>query len=194
MHDDVSQRLAAIEIESDQVERSMQSNVSAAKQGFQSIRARIAKLSEDVRQMSHRIRPSIIEDLGLTVAIRTLTEEFGRREGMIATFSSQNVPENVPLEAATALYRISQEALRNITKHAGQTHTRVSLREIPEGIQLQVADFGQGFDQDGARPGLGLLSMEECAAHRSYFAGTVCARRRHQGYGQCTASCVHPNR
>jgi signal transduction histidine kinase len=115
--------------------------------------------------MSHRIRPSIIEDLGLTVAIRTLTEEFGRREGMIATFSSQNVPENVPLEAATALYRISQEALRNITKHAGQTHTRVSLREIPEGIQLQVADFGQGFDQDGARPGLGLLSMEERARH-----------------------------
>jgi two-component system CheB/CheR fusion protein len=165
LHDDVSQRLAAIEIDSDQVERSLPSKASAAKESIQRIRTRIAKLSEDVRQMSHRIHPSIIEDLGLKTALRTLTEEFGRRENMIATFSSDNVPENISLEVSTSLYRIAQEALRNISKHAGQTHTRVSLKEMPNGIQLQVADFGQGFDQDGARPGLGLLSMEERTRH-----------------------------
>ena len=68
----------------------------------------------------------------------------GRRESMIATFSSRDVPE-IPLDVATALYRITQEALRNISKHAGQTHARVSLRGTPDGVQLQVADFGAGL-------------------------------------------------
>jgi signal transduction histidine kinase len=163
LHDDVSQRLAAIEIEGDHMERNIPSDALKAKVGIQRIRAAVATLSEDVRAMSHRIHPAIIEDLGLKAALRILSEEFGQREKMIATFSSDNLPEDVPLEIATALYRITQEALRNVTKHAGQTHTRVSLRRIPEGIQLQVADFGHGFDMEAVRHGLGLVSMEERA-------------------------------
>ncbi len=163
LHDDISQRLAAIEMDSDQVERNIPETASAAKESIQRIRARIAKLSTDVRRMSHRIHPSIIEDLGLKAALRTLTEDFGRGEKMIATFSSQSVPESIPLDVSTALYRIAQEALRNVSKHADQTHARVSLRGTGEGLQLQIADFGQGFDQDEVRPGLGLLSMEERA-------------------------------
>jgi len=113
--------------------------------------------------ISHRLHPSVIENLGLKAALRTLTEEFGERENMIASFSSQNVPEDLPLETATALYRITQEALRNVSKHAGKTHTRVSLRGTSEGLQLQIADFGHGFDMDAGRHGLGLVSMEERA-------------------------------
>jgi two-component system CheB/CheR fusion protein len=113
--------------------------------------------------MSHRLHPSIIEDLGLKPALQSLTEEFGRREGMIVTFSARNVPENLPLDVATSLYRIAQEALRNVTKHAGQTHTRVTLTGTKTGIQLNIADFGQGFDVESERHGLGLLSMEERA-------------------------------
>ena len=160
LHDDISQRLAAIEI--DGVEAENQIKSATAKEAMQRIRTRLSQLSDDVRTMSHRLHPSILEDLGLTPALRSLTEEFGRRENMIATFSSREVPE-IPLEVATALYRITQEALRNISKHAGQTHARVSLRGTPEGVQLQVADFGQGFDMESRRSGLGLLSMEERA-------------------------------
>ncbi|MBV9083410.1 MAG: hypothetical protein JOZ62_12080 [Acidobacteriaceae bacterium] len=165
LHDDVSQRLAALEIESDEAEGSIPEQAAAAKQAMQRIRARIMKLSEDVRLMSHRLHPSIIEDLGLKAALQALTEEFGRRENMIATFLSRDVPDDLPLQVSTALYRITQEALRNVSKHAGQTHARVSLKGTPEGIELQVADFGHGFDIDGGRPGLGLLSMEERARH-----------------------------
>ncbi len=160
LHDDIGQRLAAIEI--DGVEAENQIKSPTAKEAMQRIRTRLSQLSDDVRLMSHRLHPSILEDLGLTPALRSLTEEFGRRENMIATFSSREVPE-IPLEVATALYRITQEALRNISKHAGQTHARVSLRGTPEGVQLQVADFGQGFDMESSRSGLGLLSMEERA-------------------------------
>lgn len=165
LHDDVSQRLAAIEIDGDQLEQNIPPDASAAKEGLARIRERLASLSQDVRLMSHRLHPSIIEDLGLNPALQLLTEEFGRRENMIATFASQNVPGNVPLEVATALYRIAQETLRNVSKHAGQTHARVSLRGTPEGLQLQVADFGNGFDTKTGKPGLGLLSMEERARH-----------------------------
>jgi two-component system CheB/CheR fusion protein len=115
--------------------------------------------------MSHKLHPSLLEDLGLVPALRSLTEEFGRTENMIATFSSQDVPEQISLEIATGLYRIAQEALRNVSKHAGKTHARVSLKGTRDGIQLQVADFGKGFDPNAHRPGLGLLSMEERARH-----------------------------
>ena len=163
LHDDLSQRLAALEIDGDQVQKNIDASPEAAKEGLARIRSQIAELSEDMRTMSHRLHPSMIEDLGLKAALRTLTEEFGQRENMLATFYSENVPEGLPLETATALYRIAQEALRNVGKHAGQTHTRVSLKGTPQGVQLQVADFGHGFDLDSGQHGLGLVSMEERA-------------------------------
>jgi two-component system CheB/CheR fusion protein len=163
LHDDLSQRLAALEIDSDQAEQNLSSDNSISRESLQRIRSRLAKLSQDVREMSHRLHPSMIEDLGLKPALQALTEEFGHRENMIATFSSQDVPENIPVEVSTVLYRITQEALRNVSKHAGQTHARVSLRGTAEGIQLQVADFGNGFDPSARRIGLGFVSMGERA-------------------------------
>lgn len=165
LHDDIGQRLGAIEMESDQVWNRLPAEAGAARESIERIRARAAELSEDVRLMSHRLHPSVIEDLGLRPALQSLAEEFGRREDMIVTFSTRNVPESLPLDVATALYRIAQEALRNVSKHAGQTHTRVTLTGTPDAVRLQVADFGQGFDVESERHGLGLLSMEERARH-----------------------------
>ena len=85
---------------------------------------------------------------------------------MPATYSEFNVPENLPQAVATALYRIAQEALRNITKHAGETHVKVSLAGDNGNVRMQVRDFGAGFDQDSddyPTKGLGLVSMEERA-------------------------------
>lgn len=163
LHDDISQRLAALEIDSDKLEKSLMGDANSAKEGLLGIRNQLAHLSEDVRLMSHRLHPSMIEDLGLKAALRNLTDEFGQRENTIVTFSSENVPDEIPFQTATSLYRIAQEALRNVSKHAGQTHTRVSLKGTPEALQLQVADFGHGFDVEAANHGLGLVSMEERA-------------------------------
>lgn len=161
LHDDLSQRLAALEIEGDQLQRKIETDVEAAKAGCTLIRSRIAALSDDVRALSHRLQPSIIEDLGLKAALRSLTQEFGQRENVIATFSPENVPDNIPLETATALYRITQESLQNVGKHAGKTHVRVSLKGTPHGIQLRIADSGRGFDIESVRRGLGLISIEQ---------------------------------
>jgi two-component system CheB/CheR fusion protein len=163
LHDDVSQRLAALDIDSDEIQRSISSSPDLAGSKLQELRGRIAVLVDDVRKMSHRLHPSSIEELGLAPALRALTQDFDRGENMIATFSSKSVPASIPIQVATGIYRIAQEALRNVAKHAGRTHVRVTLKGTKGGVRLEVSDAGLGFDPSEGRSGLGLVSMEERA-------------------------------
>ena len=162
LHDDVSQRLSLIEI--------LLSALEPVKQGTQgeklsSAQRELQSLNADVRQMSHRLHPAILHDLGLSEALRTLVEEFEQREEMPATFLVQSLPESWSQTAGTTLYRIAQEALRNVVKHAGRTHVKVSLSGTGKELELKVMDFGVGFDQEYASEfrGLGLISMQERA-------------------------------
>lgn len=163
LHDDVSQRLAALSLEIARVrgEQEGAGQLEASKV----ISGIIDSLSMDVRQISHRLHPAILDDLGLVSALNALVDEFGEREGMFTTFSSSDVPEGVSRPTATAIYRVAQEALRNVGKHAGKTHVKVLLGRIDDRLHLEVRDFGIGFDQqDGAAGhGLGIISMKERA-------------------------------
>ena len=159
LHDDISQRLSLIDLQFAEVEAGNPDKLSAIRQVVQS-------LDTDVRAISHRLHPAILKDLGLSLALRAMVREFRQREHMPATYSESNVPENLPQAVSTALYRIAQEALRNITKHAGETHVKVSLTGENGNVRVQVRDFGAGFDQDSEdypTKGLGLISMEERA-------------------------------
>jgi two-component system, chemotaxis family, CheB/CheR fusion protein len=108
-------------------------------------------------------------------------KEFGERENMLATFSSQDLPETWPPEAAIAIYRIAQEALRNVSKHAGKTHVKMILSGSNAGLQLRMMDFGLGFDQetDVPTPGLGMISMQE----RARLAGGTTKVQSALGHG-----------
>jgi two-component system CheB/CheR fusion protein len=161
LHDDICQKLAKLEIDIQQIES--QISIKDLRRQFAVLRTDAGALSEEVRRISHALHPSVLEDLGLKPAIRSLVEEFRDREGMIVTFRSEGVPDSVPLDITTGLYRITQEALRNVSKHAGKTHVKVSLKGDPDRIRLQVADSGEGFDPHARRSGLGLISMEERA-------------------------------
>jgi two-component system CheB/CheR fusion protein len=124
----------------------------------------MAALAQDVRKISHALHPSILEDLGLPQALKSLVDDFGEREQMLATFTRRRVPDHLPLEVATTLYRIAQEALRNIAKHAGKTHVKVTLQTIKEGLCMTIRDSGDGFDVTGSsQQGLGLISMQDRA-------------------------------
>ncbi len=125
----------------------------------------LQSLNADVRQISHHLHPTALQDLGLSEALRALVDEFGQREKMPATYMSNNLPPGWPAEAATAIYRIAQEALRNVAKHAGKTHVKVMLSGDDHRLQLRVTDFGVGFDVEEDTPihGLGLISMQERA-------------------------------
>lgn len=158
LHDDISQRLTILEMLCAKAEESEVKELSA-------IRKEVQSLNTDVREISHRLHPAILNDLGLSAGVKALVDDFRVRERMPATYSASEIPESLPQSAITALYRITQEALRNVSKHAGETHVKVSLERVDGWVRLQVRDFGIGFDQDAAYPisGLGLISMEERA-------------------------------
>jgi two-component system CheB/CheR fusion protein len=163
LHDDISQKLAVLEIDTQQIEPQIASNPEEARGELEKVRQSIAALSEDVRRLSHGLHPTAIEDLGIGAAVRSLVEDFREREQMIVTYTSKDVPADLDSNVPTALYRITQEALRNISKHAGKTHVKISLIGGPAGIRLQIVDYGEGFDIQAPRTGLGLISMAERA-------------------------------
>jgi two-component system CheB/CheR fusion protein len=163
LHDDVSQRLSFLEMLLSDASSSPVADECTKK--LEAARNELQTLNTDVRHISHRLHPRVLKDLGMAAALRGLVEEFDRREGMPASFSSRGLPEQVPDEVATAIYRITQEALRNVAKHAGRTHVKVMLRHVDHTLVLKVMDSGVGFDADATdgQPGLGMITMQERA-------------------------------
>ena len=125
--------------------------------------ARVKELSSSVHDLSHQLHPSKLEQLGLVAAVRGLCKELKQHHDLEVKFAHHDVPEAVPEATALCLYRIVQEALRNVVKHGGTDHAIVELSGAADGIRLRVSDEGAGFDpvsphRDG---GLGLVSMRE---------------------------------
>jgi two-component system CheB/CheR fusion protein len=164
LHDDVSQKLALLDIDMGRLLQNLPPVREETQQAFEDLRQRAAGLAQEVRKISHALHPSILEDLGLPHALKSLVEDFGEREGMVATFSRRRLPDGIPLDVATTLYRITQEGLRNVAKHAGKTHVKVLLQGTNGGLRLIIRDSGEGFDvTETAKHGLGLISMQERA-------------------------------
>ena len=187
LHDDVSQKLAALEIDIERLRQSAPVDADELSVRLEHLRERTSALSADVRNLSHQLHPSALDHFGLATALKTLVEEFGERHGMVASFRRSRVPDTVPGDTATALYRIAQEALRNVAKHAGPTHVKVALEGTDEGLRLSVRDFGEGFDMDGnASRGLGLVSMEE----RARLAGGTLLVESELGNGTSVTATV----
>ncbi len=163
LHDDLAQRLALLEMDVDQ----LGADPGVSKPALDLVRNRIAELATDVRRLAHELHPSILEDLGLPAALKSLVEEFGKREQMPSQFIRKNISNEVPREIGAALFRIAQEALRNVAKHAGKTHVKVILAATDDTLELSIRDFGEGFDVEGVNEsgetGLGLVSMQERA-------------------------------
>jgi signal transduction histidine kinase len=121
-------------------------------------------MAADIRQISHQLHPSILEDLGLAAAMREVCEEFSAREGIEATLEQETMPEVLPMEVKSCLYWIAQQALHNISKHAHASRVWLKLSGSREGVQLCIHDNGAGFDPEAGRShGLGIISMKERA-------------------------------
>lgn len=163
LHDDISQKLAVLEIDVHRIEPQIELDPGEARRELMLLRTAIGRLSEEVRRISHALHPLVIDDLGLKSAIRSLVEDFRDREQRSVKFAFQELPDGIPVDIATGLYRIAQEALRNIARHAGMTHVRVILKAGSGRIRLQVSDAGVGFDPHASSLGLGLTGMEERA-------------------------------
>jgi len=119
----------------------------------------------EVRRISHRLRPALLDTLGLPAALEHLGREFTENGRIDARVAVDGEPAELPGEVKTALFRVTQEALTNVAKHAGAARVRVVLRFDAEGVELAVSDDGRGFDVGAVlghpTRGLGLRHMRE---------------------------------
>jgi PAS domain S-box-containing protein len=164
LHDDFTQRLAALAIDLRTVQLEPSDSAPWKDSRLQQLGDSAEQLAVDLQQISHRLHPSILEDVGLEAAVKEHADEFSARTGLPTEVLVREVPKDVPLEQALCLYRVLQESLQNVRKHAHATTVLVRLLRTGGGLGLCVLDDGRGFENaQGAegRRGLGLTSMEE---------------------------------
>jgi signal transduction histidine kinase len=163
LHDDFTQRLAVLAIEAAKLEQQLEGSPEPVLGTLRQIKEQIVKLSADVHAVSRQLHPSILDDLGLVTAMESECANFAQREGIAVKYEPHNLPATLPRDVALSLYRITQEALRNIAKHAETKEAYVTLAATEDTIVLSIWDDGVGFDPAAVRrkPGLGLVSMEE---------------------------------
>jgi len=122
---------------------------------------KLDSLGIEVRQLVHRLHPAAVESYGLAHALARLGEDLRRNVGLDVQLLVEQGVEPLPEDVARAFYRIAQEGLRNVVRHAGVLRALVAVRGRDEAVVLSVADAGAGFALDAPRSGLGLLGMEE---------------------------------
>ena len=163
LHDDLSQRLAVLAIDVENLRQGLTASPESLRRQLRTIQDQVIEVSRDVHGLSRRLHPSILDTLGLENAIRCECRSFAEREGVAVHFEAQSVPPDIRAELALCIYRIVQEGLRNIAKHARATEARVSLSADGDAVHLCIQDDGLGFDPGRVRrrAGLGLASMYE---------------------------------
>ena len=161
LHDDYSQRLAAVAIDI-----AVAAKHGGGGEGLQDLNARIRSLAEDIHDLSRRLHPSLLEDLGLARAVESECHDFAQRTGIDVETDVERCRQEPDEDTSISCYRILQECLRNVEKHARATWVRVELAQDEDHLTLSVRDNGRGFDvadeADQAESfGLGLHSMHE---------------------------------
>ena len=158
LHDDLTQRLARLAIDAGRME-----TAGDAPEGMRPLREDLVRLSEDVHALSHRLHPSVLDDLGLVEALKTECDRVARNGVLRVEVEVSAVPAVLPADASLCLYRVAQEALNNAARHARASAVTVLLSARRSGIQLAVSDNGSGFEPDrpGEHASLGLASMRE---------------------------------
>ena len=125
------------------------------------VRTLVVQALQDVRALAVELRPAALDDFGLVPALERLAETFSERSG-IETMVEASLDERLPPEIETTLYRVVQEALTNIVKHAGAEHVSIVISGRDRGVAVTIDDDGRGFDTGEVRAdALGLLGMRE---------------------------------
>ena len=165
LHDELGQVLTALRMDSVWMHERLKATDAAAAERALAMCRLIDKNIEDVRGMAFRLRPGVLDDLGLVDALEWYTTDFERRTEIACVFEHENVPR-LNETVSTAAYRIAQEALTNVARHAVAGQVQVSLGTNDGFLTLVVADDGRGFNaQDlSESEGLGVAGMRERAS------------------------------
>lgn len=163
LHDDLSQRMALLEISVDQLKQDVAGVSPTARQQLQAIAEVAREVSSNIYDLSHQLHPSKLDTLGLATSLDSLCKEFTRQHNLKVKFAHTDIPRHVPKNVTLCLFRIAQEALRNVVKHSGAREATVALSSDGDQIELCISDSGVGFKPDSPKgiSGLGLVSMRE---------------------------------
>ena len=158
LHDDSGQLLVSVHLQLAQVAR----EVPAAEPKIQECQKLLDKAEQQLRHLSHELRPMVLDDLGWLAAIEFLAAAVSART-LIPIEVRSSVTQRLPAAVETALYRVVQEALTNAARHAHATHIRIEIDQHQDCLRCLIGDDGVGFEVDSCvrRGGLGLKGMRE---------------------------------
>jgi two-component system, NarL family, sensor histidine kinase DevS len=160
LHDETGQALTSILLGLKPLEERLDDTDSRA--AIADLRELVVSTLQDVRRLAVELRPSALDDFGLVAALERLTASFTEQSGIVVDFQTSLADERLSDEVETALYRIVQEALTNVVKHARARHVSILLARTSGAIKAVVEDDGQGFDPaEESLDGFGLVGMRE---------------------------------
>jgi len=184
LHDEVGQSVSALVLGIGNVAAVISSEANgSARTQLAELRQLAEKTVAIVRDMSLLLRPSMLDDLGLIPALQWQAREISRNSDIYVEVLADSIPNDLPDDHKTCIYRIVQETLRNTVRHANAKTAHIALKLTAEGLHLRIQDDGQGFRPERDK-GLGLLGIEERVAH---LKGDVRIESR---LGQGTSICV----
>jgi len=181
LHDGISQRLVVAKYSLEEAQESIHENPATTRNLIQASESHIDETLTEIRRISHDLHPSILDDLGLMTAVQALLEPFSKRTGIEVIFKKSPFRNLLPTAAKTALYRIVQEALSNIEKHANASIVRIRFETRNEWFRLTISDNGNGFctaTPERVDTGLGLRSMSE---RMGYYNGVFTVESTSEG-------------
>jgi PAS domain S-box-containing protein len=167
LHDHITQLVCAALIRSQSLANQLFGDNDPAKREAMKLREMLGQTADEVERISRGLRPSVLDELGLVAVLRDTSTEFAERTGVSLKLACVQLTARLPAATELTLFRILQEALKNVEKHARARHVTVCLRWRGDCIQLAIHDDGIGFDSDhhparrNGKAGLGLLSMRE---------------------------------
>jgi two-component system NarL family sensor kinase len=166
LHDDALQRVAVIRHELDGLWSAVARVASDEEQHrLKALSGELLDLGVTLRNLAQRLHPAVVDQLGLVRALDVLADEVAQSLGLTVALSLPDARVTVPPATAHAAYRIAQESLRNVARHAGVRDAELALAVEPRGLVLRVRDRGRGFTTQRLSPsGLGLIGMRERAA------------------------------
>jgi signal transduction histidine kinase len=164
LHDSLCQKLASLALDVENLAVALPTP-AATRVRLQDLGARAIKVSEEARHIAYELHPSVLDDLGLVVSLKALCDEFSKTATMRVNFKAGKLPVLVPQKIASGLYRIAEESLQNVAKHAKAKQLSVELAVQDHSLVLSLDDDGVGFIPQAVKGkgGLGLVSIGERA-------------------------------
>jgi PAS domain S-box-containing protein len=163
LHDDLNQKVAALAIRLSNVKQQLPATESRLIDEVDQLQVSTIALVNDIRALSHEIHPAILEQAGLVPALTSLAAELMRLEAFDLQLILPDTPDPIPREIAVGIYRITQESIRNVLRHAGTRRATLELAIEDDVVTLVIRDHGRGFNtvRDRENVGLGLISIKE---------------------------------